>query len=141
MDTENDVIVIGDASALTEQPNDVVTIDGQLEDQLPKTAKLNDDGTVTLKLLVPVRQILRKQGAADEVTLFDTLTMRRLKGHDILKIGEAPKGQGSVYAIALSAGLQPFLFKDIFAKMDGVDVQAAGAVVSYFLGNGPTTGR
>jgi hypothetical protein len=67
--------------------------------------------------------------------------MRRLNGKDMTAITNAGKEKQAMTAIALSAQIPPFKFQHIFDTMDGADIQAAGAVVSHFLANGPRTGR
>ncbi len=139
---EENVVVIGDLARPDTASDVVVLTDAETENALPKHAKLNDDGTVTLPLFVPVS--LKYASAAGGVVKEDNFTefnMRRLTGGDMELIQGAGAGQAANVAIALSAGIQRQMFKVLSKKMDGADLQAAGAVVTYFLTNGPRTGR
>jgi hypothetical protein len=140
---DKDVLVIGDASLLEEQKSDVVTlVEGDAENALPKHARLNDDGTVTLPLFVPqtIKYTSSVGGQVKEDT-FTEFTMRRFNGGDMEIIQGAGGAQAANVAVAISAGISRPLFKVLAKKMDGADLQAAGDVVIYFLKNGPRTGR
>jgi hypothetical protein len=140
---DKDVLVIGDASLLEEQKSDVVTlVEGDAENALPKHAKLNDDGTVTLPLFVPT-SIKYQAGAGGVVKedSFSEFTMRRFNGGDMEIIQSVSSSKSGYTAIAISAGIARPLFNVLAKKMDGADLQAASDVVIYFLKNGPRTGR
>lgn len=128
---------------------DVATLAPELpaaENPLPKQAVLNEDGSVTLPLYVPVT--LRWKAASSDTVNSDPpieqLTMRRLTGKDMRVIMSA--GVGDQFLIKLTgacvagmpeikAGRWPL----IFDRMDAADSQAATIVANYFLNNGPKT--
>lgn len=136
---DSDVLVIGELTDETAQSG-VVTVDDETDSPLPKHAKRNNDGTVTLPLFKRVSLTWKKPGGTPSEDTYSEFTMHRLNGDDMTAIGDAPKGQGVMAAIARSAKIPFHLFKHIFKVMDGADIQAAGAVVAHFLANGPTTG-
>jgi hypothetical protein len=111
-------------------------------DALPAHARRNADGSVTLPLNFPVTLRFRK-GSSGEVReeVFEELTMHRLTGADMRAIMAADRGHGVVVSIARSARMNEGKMSALFDKMDGVDANAAGQVVGFFLGSGRTTGR
>jgi hypothetical protein len=137
MKTESDIIVIGDALSAAAP---VVIEDDANENPLPKGATRNDDGSVTVKLRVPVALKWRKPGGDVTEDAYPEFTMHRLRGSDMMVIQQASKSELAMVAIAQSVRIPPARFKFLFNDMDAADIQTAGGVISYFLNNGPTTG-
>jgi hypothetical protein len=137
----NDVVVIGELPG-EGAVDGAVTIEENDENPLPRRAARNDDGTVTLPLLYPVTLEWKKQGAATSTKdSYDSLTMRRLTGKDMMTMGAAARDKVASIGIALSAGIKPHIFQHVFERMDGADIKAASDVLNHFLGSGQPTGQ
>jgi hypothetical protein len=117
----------------------VVDEDGAL-DRLPKEARRNDDGTVTLTLHYPQKISSKKEGKIRE-RLFETLTFHRLTGRDQRAIASATDDMQTVVALAQSAKLNQAVMNALYEKMDMADITNCGRVLNHFLTNGPATGR
>lgn len=119
----------------------VVTEDGG-EVPLPKRAAPQNDGSIVLPLLYPVK-LRFKRPSSDEVReeSFDQLHFRRMTGADMRAISAATAGAGPMVTLARSARIPEAKFSPIFDRMDAADIDDAFAVVSRFLGTGRKTGR
>ncbi len=117
----------------------IVDEDGSL-DRLPKEAKRNANGTVTLTLHFPQVLSIRKDSKISE-RRFETLTFHRLTGRDQRAIASATDEMQTVVALAQSAKLNQAVMNALYEKMDMADITNCGRVLNHFLTNGPTTGR
>lgn len=128
------------AAAADADLDDVVNEDVDEQDKLPKTAKINDDGTVTLPLVYPKTINSRKDGKILQ-RQFDALTFHRLTGADQRAIGAASDQMSAVVAFSQSTKLNQAVMNALFDKMDMADITNASRVLTYFLTSGPKTGR
>lgn len=117
----------------------IIDEDGLL-DRLPKEARRNDDGSVTLTLHYPQVLATQKNGQVRE-RRFETLTFHRLTGRDQRAIASATEDMQTVVALAQSAKLNQAVMNALYEKMDMADITNCGRVLNHFLTNGPTTGR
>lgn len=140
-----DVPVLDTGSAPERAPGDGIAIirEDEDEDALPAHAVQLDDGRVRLPLLHKAEVTYRKASKGEvHREVYRELTFRRLTGADMRAIMSAGKGaEPVIVAMARSAGIHMPIMQLLYDAMDGADVSAAAQVVSYFLGNGPTTGR
>lgn len=120
----------------------VISESGEEEDKLPPHAVLQQDGSVMLPLRHPV--VLKyKSTASDEVReeKFAELVFHRLTGADMNAISNTGEARRASMAFARSARMAPAKMNLLYDRMDGADVRAGSEVLSFFLGNGGTTGR
>lgn len=139
IDLEEDGTPAAGGAAVDQDVVDIEADDGQ---GLPKHAVVQQDGSVLLPLMAPVTLRFRK-GAAGEVReeAFAELHMHRLLGADMRAISAASKEAQASVALARSARMPEAKFSALFDRMDAADVAAAARVLDHFLGSGPKTGR
>jgi hypothetical protein len=123
--------------------SDTVVIDedgGDEMDKLPKRAKVNDDGSVTLPLLEAVTITTKKDGKVRD-RVYETLTFHRLKGADIQAIANAGKEKDTVVTFGRSTRIMQAMMNAIFDKLDAADIVDGGKIINHFLNSGRKTGR
>jgi hypothetical protein len=118
----------------------VVNEDGADTDKLPATAVVNDDGSITLPLLEPVKITVRKDGKERE-RVFSSLTFHRLKGSDIQAIAAASKEKDTVVTFARSTRTMQAIMNAVFDELDAADIMDGGKIINHFLTSGRRTGR
>ena len=127
---ETDTILIGDALPDTSLP---ILFDGVPMD-LPPSATLNHDGSVTVVLDYPKTLKYRAPGsdivAREEA--FSSLTLRRLTGLDVRKMIGAKNPVEM--ALSIASGLGPAKLNLLKTVMDATDETAANEVVGELLG-------
>lgn len=129
-------------AAATPADPDVVTIEEDDGQGLPKHAETQADGSVRLPLRVPVTLRYRRgSGAEVREERLDALHLHRLTGADMRAIAAASKDSQSAVAIARSARISEAKFGPMFDRMDGADIGFAARVLDHFLSSGPRTGR
>ncbi|MBI1321339.1 MAG: hypothetical protein GC168_20640 [Candidatus Hydrogenedens sp.] len=114
--------------------------DDFLDDDGPEPVTTrNPDGTVTLTLAYPVTVTLRAKGEEREEVIA-ALDFRRATGADLKAIGEQARDNPIAAANGLIARLtgQPVVVVD---RMDGIDIEAASAIVQGFTARRRPTGR
>lgn len=117
----------------------IIDEDGEAN-PLPKGAIRNENGSVTLTLRKPIPlQIRSAKGTRTEE--YKELTFHRLMGADIRAISAASKESQDVVALARSTRMREPIMNGLFNEMDAADISRAGDVLTYFLENGPKTGR
>lgn len=128
--------------ALAETDEDVVDEDAELDpqDRLPKHAKRNADGSVTLPLYEPVSLRTKKNDKVREQT-FKELVFHRLSGADQRAIAATSDDMQGVVAFARSTRLSTPVMNALFDKMDAADISAGGKVLNNFFAIGPTIGK
>lgn len=120
----------------------VINESGEEEDKLPPHAVLQDDGSVHLPLRHPVVLKYKSTGSGEvREEKFAELVFHRLTGADMNAISNTGEARRSSMAFARSARMAPAKMNLLFDRMDGADVRAGSEVLSFFLGNGGTTGR
>ena len=121
--------------------DDVVLEDEAVADGLPKRAKRNPDGSITLPLLYPRTLKVVRSGETIREERFDDVVMHRLTGADLMAIASSSGEAGLATAFARSTRLNPAIATRLFAKLDGADAADAGAIIGFFCGVGGRTGR
>ncbi|MDR6102797.1 hypothetical protein QE369_002994 [Agrobacterium larrymoorei] len=118
----------------------IVDEDGDPLDALPKSAKKNADGSITLPLQYPIGITTRKDGKVRE-RWFEELTFHRLNGANQRAIAAASGEMMSVVAFSQSTRINQAVMNALFDKMDAADINNGGRVLNHFLSSGPKTGR
>jgi hypothetical protein len=108
--------------------------------QLPKAARLQSDGSVALKLRYPVKLVWKK---GDTVTtdVFETLTLHRLTGGDMRKLGGLKGVEATVMVLSCSTRIPLSRMNLVFDRMDGADIGAVSEVVGFLSGSSRKTGQ
>jgi hypothetical protein len=128
-------------TAETALEEDVVHEDQAPADELPKRAKLNADGTVTLTLLYPTSLKVVAAGEVRREDHFEQLTFHRMTGGDLMALQATSAETVISAAFARSTKLNPAIATALFRKLDAADARAAGEVIGFFLNGGGRTGR
>jgi hypothetical protein len=145
-DAGTDVYAIGNGTdgvseaVLLAAGEDVVNEDVELADKLPKNARKNADGSVTVTLQFPQVVKSQKDGRLKEYR-FDQVVMHRLNGADQRAIGAVSEDLQPVIAFGRSTRTQQAVMNALYNKLDMADINAMGQVLNHFLGSGPKTGR
>jgi hypothetical protein len=146
---DEDVVRVGSAAIAVDEDSsigavladdDVVDEDLDPADRLPKKARKNADGSVTLALLYPRKVISKKDGKVRERE-FAEIVMHRLTGADQRVIAGVSDDLTAVIAFARSTRLPQAVMNVLFDKLDAADINAMGQVLNHFFGSGPKTGR
>ena len=136
-----DVVVDEDAAAgAAAVDDDVVDEDIDPAEKLPRNARKNADGSVTVTLRFPQTVTSRKDGRIRE-RRFSDIVMHRLNGADQRAIAGVAEDMSPVVAFARSARLPQAVMNVLFDKLDAADINAMGEVLSHFFGSGRKTGR
>lgn len=104
---------------------------------LPKSARLNANGTVTLQLCTPVTVKVRSSDGKVTETVYEKLTMRRFNGADRRAIAQLEGTALEIEMFARACSIRNALMSGLYDKMDAYDIRCMGEVLSYFLENGP----
>lgn len=100
---------------------------------LPSSATLNEDGTVTVQFDFPVTLEFRSvNGGSAQSVHYDSLRLRRLTGADVTKI-IAAKASTDV-ALARASGLSQARIALLTERMDAPDVTALRDTIAAMLG-------
>lgn len=137
--TDEELIIDEIEPAATSQDEDIVDEDLDPLDRLPKGARKNADGTVTLTLNFPVTMKTKKAGQVKE-RHYDTLTFHRLTGAHLRAIQAASPENQVVVSLAQSLRFNQAIMNALFDRMTDVDCMNAGQVVNHFFASGRTTG-
>lgn len=105
----------------------------EMGEGLPARAEEQDDGSVRLALREPATD-------SDGVTHAELL-FHRLKGGDLVAMGNAKDREALAVGIARACGLTPKAAQGLFEAMDAADVIAAQRVIGFLSGAGRRTGR
>lgn len=138
--------VVDEDAPVALEPSDeeeVVDEDADLDplDRLPKHAKRNGDGSVTLPLLYPKTLKTKKDGRVRERP-FKELVFHRLTGADQRAISAASEEMQNVVAFSRSTRLNQAIMNALWDKLDAADIAAGGQVINnFFAGSGQRTGR
>lgn len=129
-----------DAAADIVETVDLVEGDQGETKGLPPTARLNKDGSVTLKLTYPVTLTVRRSDQVIE-DRYEAFTLRRLNGADLRAALQLKTDLQGIALFARSAGLKQLVAEKLSDKMDLADFDAVAQVVDFFGSNGRKTGR
>lgn len=119
---------------------EIVDEDTDPADRLPKNARKNADGSVTVTLQFPRKVISKKDGKVRERE-FSEIVMHRLNGADQRAIAGVSEDLMPVISFARATRLPQAVMNALFDKLDMADIAAMGQVINHFLGSGQKTGR
>lgn len=129
----NTALVIEDAEDQASVAATVVVDDEAAESKkatLPARAVRNDDGSITLPLIEPVKLTIKTAAGQREET-YDALTFREMRGINLRLIAQAPPEKQTVVALAQATGIKQHRMDPLFDNMLARDVTAAAAVISF----------
>lgn len=119
----------------------VVDEDTDESAELPKRARLNPDGSVTLPLRYPRELQIRSGSGGIRTERFDAFTFHRVVGADLKAVSATSDETRPVVMMARSARVRQAVMNALFDRLDGADIADAIAVVASFFPSGRTTGR
>ncbi len=133
-----DTVINEDAG--TEIADDIIDEDVSADSKLPKRARPNSNGSVTLPLFEKVTLTTRKDGKVRE-RVFTELVFHRFNGADLRAIQATSDAKASIVTFSRSTRISEMVMDKLFDKMDGVDIADGGRIIESFLTSGPKTGR
>lgn len=144
-DAKNDEVVSSTESVIDEDtdaslPDDIIDEDAEADSKLPKRARPNANGSVTLPLFENVTLITKKDGNVRE-RVFTELVFNRFNGADLRAIQATSDAKASVVMFSRSTRISEMVMDKLFDKMDGVDIADGHRIVMSFLTSGTKTGR
>lgn len=120
--------------------DDIIDEDVKADSKLPKRARPNANGSVTLPLFENVTLTTRKEGKVRE-RVFTELVFHRFNGADLRAIQATSDAKASIVTFSRSTRISEMVMDKLFDKMDGVDIADGGRIIESFLTSGPKTGR
>ncbi|UXS52595.1 hypothetical protein FY148_08005 [Agrobacterium tumefaciens] len=120
--------------------DDIIDEDAKADSKLPKRARPNANGSVTLPLFEKVTLTTRKEGKVRE-RVFTELVFHRFNGADLRAIQATSDAKASIVTFSRSTRISEMVMDKLFDKMDGVDIADGGRIIETFLTSGPKTGR
>jgi hypothetical protein len=120
--------------------DDIIDEDVKADSKLPKRARPNTNGSVTLPLFEKVTLTTRKEGKVRE-RVFTELVFHRFNGADLRAIQATSDAKASIVTFSRSTRISEMVMDKLFDKMDGVDIADGGRIIESFLTSGPKTGR
>ncbi|TCV53961.1 hypothetical protein [Agrobacterium tumefaciens] len=120
--------------------DDIIDEDAKADSKLPKRARPNANGSVTLPLFEKVTLTTRKEGKVRE-RVFSELVFHRFNGADLRAIQATSEAKASIVTFSRSTRISEMVMDKLFDKMDGVDIADGGRIIESFLTSGPKTGR
>ena len=121
-------------------PDDIIDEDAKADSKLPKRARPNRDGSVTLPLFEKVTLVTKKDDKVRE-RVFTELVFHRFRGADLRAIQATSDAKASIVTFSRSTRISEMVMDKLFDKMDGVDIADGGRIIETFLTSGPKTGR
>lgn len=142
MKSQNNEVVIEDetletANAVLPEAVVIETEDGEDlgKAELPDRATLNDDGSVTLKLVKAVTLRIKTGAGKERDEVYDALTFHELTGLDIrLASQESDEIKRTIVFLARATRMSTARMNVLFDRLSSRDVKGATDVVSYFQG-------
>ena len=138
----NDVVVIDDtdeaAGAIANTATDAIVIETEDgEDlgkaELPDRATLNDDGSVTLKLVKPVTLRIKTGSGKERDEVYESLAFHELTGLDIrLASQESDEIKRTIVFLARATRMSVARMNVLFDRLSSRDVKGATDVIAYF---------
>ena len=138
---DGDDIVELPAGADAAAEDGVVRTDASPADDLPKLARLNDDGSITLTLAHPRTLKSQRAGETVQETRYTELVFHRMTGADLRAISAASKESGLAVGFQKSTRLNHAIAAALFDKLDAEDANACLEIVHFFFGRGGRSGR
>lgn len=120
--------------------DDIIDEDVKADSKLPKRARPNANGSVTLPLFEKVTLTTRREGKVRE-RVFSELVFHRFNGADLRAIQATSDAKASIVTFSRSTRISEMVMDKLFDKMDGVDIADGGRIIESFLTSGPKTGR
>ncbi|MDZ7926145.1 MAG: hypothetical protein U5L46_03060 [Agrobacterium sp.] len=120
--------------------DDIIDEDASADSKLPKRARPNANGSVTLPLFESVTLVTRKDGKVRD-RVFTELVFNRFNGADLRAIQATSDAKASVVMFSRSTRISEMVMDKLFDKMDGVDVADGHRIVMSFLTSGTKTGQ
>ncbi len=136
--SSTETVINEDAS--TDVADDIIDEDASTDSKLPKRARKNKDGSVTLPLFENITLTTRKDGKIRE-RVFTELVFHRFRGADLRAIQATSDAKASILTFARSTRISEMVMDKLFDLMDGVDIADGGRIIETFLTSGPKTGR
>lgn len=124
----------------TDVADDVIDEDARADSKLPKRARPNANGSVTLPLFQEVRLNTKKDGQIRE-RVFTELVFHRFNGADLRAIQSTSDAKATIVTFSRSTRISEMVMDKLFDRMDGVDIADGGRIIETFLTSGPKTGR
>ena len=138
--TADDVVELP-AEAEAAAGDEVVRADAAPADDLPKAARRNADGSVTLALLHPRTLRTQRGGETVREESYAELVFHRMTGADLRAMASAGKDSALTVGFQKSTRLAHAIAAALFDKLDAEDAGNALAIVGFFFGNGGRSGR
>lgn len=132
--------VVIDEDSGADLADDIIDEDVKADSKLPKRARPNANGSVTLPLFEKVTLTTRKEGKVRE-RVFTELVFHRFNGADLRAIQATSDAKASIVTFSRSTRISEMVMDKLFDKMDGVDIADGGRIIESFLTSGPKTGR
>lgn len=129
-----------DEDAGADLADDIIDEDAKADSKLPKRARPNANGSVTLPLFEKVTLTTKKDGNVRE-RVFTELVFHRFNGADLRAIQATSDAKASIVTFSRSTRISEMVMDKLFDKMDGVDIADGGRIIETFLTSGPKTGR
>ncbi|HAU75224.1 MAG TPA: hypothetical protein DCW88_06730 [Agrobacterium sp.] len=144
-DAPNDEVVSSTATTINEDAgtdvaDDIIDEDAKADSKLPKRARPNRDGSVTLPLFEKVTLVTKKDDKVQE-RVFTELVFYRFRGADLRAIQATSDAKATIVTFSRSTRISEMVMDKLFDKMDGVDIADGGRIIETFLTSGPKTGR
>ncbi|UXU07186.1 hypothetical protein [Agrobacterium tumefaciens] len=119
---------------------DIIDEDAKADSKLPKRARPNANGSVTLPLFQEVSFKTKKDGKIRE-RVFTELVFHRFTGADLRAIQSTSDAKATIVTFSRSTRISEMVMDKLFDRMDGVDIADGGRIIETFLTSGPKTGR
>ncbi|MRH93890.1 hypothetical protein [Agrobacterium tumefaciens] len=144
-DATKDQVVSGTETVINEDAgthadDDIIDEDASADSKLPKRARPNANGSVTLPLFETVTLTTRKDGKVRD-RVFTELVFHRFNGADLRAIQATSDAKASVVMFSRSTRISEMVMDKLFDRMDGVDVADGHRIVMSFLTSGTKTGQ
>ncbi|QXZ71871.1 hypothetical protein [Agrobacterium sp. S7/73] len=136
--SKTETVINEDAGTLVD--DDIIDEDASADSKLPKRARPNANGSVTLPLFEKVTLTTRKDGKVRD-RVFTELVFHRFNGADLRAIQATSDAKASVVMFSRSTRISEMVMDKLFDKMDGVDVADGHRIVMSFLTSGTKTGQ
>jgi hypothetical protein len=137
-------VVDENAELAMDAPDEAVGADVVDEDAeaapLPKRCELLTGGRVRVKLRKPITIKIRS-GSETRTEVYESLTLRRLTGADYKATANTSAGMAQTVLLSRLTGIKEAVFGKLFEMMDGADINRVNAVLDYFFGDSPKTGK
>lgn len=111
--------------------DDIIDEDAKADSKLPKRARPNANGSVTLPLFEKVTLTTRKEGKVRE-RVFTELVFHRFNGADLRAIQATSDAKASIVTFSRSTRISEMVMDKLFDKMDGVDIADGGRIIETF---------